>query len=274
MPFIKAQDGTELFYKDWGTGQPLLFVHGWCINCDSWEYLMNELLASGFRCIANDQRGCGRSAPASGGYDYDTLATDLAAVVTTLSLEGVTLIGHSMGCGIIARYLSKHSAAPVSRAVLLATTTPFPIKSADNPAGIDESYCHAALAAMKNDRPAYVRSLAEGFFSPSGATSLVSSDMTEWAIGLTLQASPRAAIELQTTAFFSDQRQELTQVQVPVLLLHGDKDVSCPVSLTASPTQQLLPNSQLRIYEHQAHGLVMSGWQVVSADIKEFMVQA
>lgn len=274
MPFIKTEDGTELFYKDWGTGQPLVFVHGWCINCDSWEYLMNELLASGFRCIAYDQRGCGRSAPAGSGYDYDTLASDLATVISTLSLEGVTLIGHSMGCGIIARYLSTHGAAPVSRAVLLATTTPFPILRADNPVGIEESYCHAALAAMRSDRPAYVRNLAEGFFSPPGEASIVSPDLTEWAIGLTLQASSRAALEMQATAFFSDQRQELTRVRVPVLLLHGEKDVSCPVPLTAGPTQQLLPNSQLKIYENQAHGLVMSGWQAVSADIQTFIAQA
>ncbi|MEO6633054.1 MAG: alpha/beta hydrolase, partial [Mucilaginibacter sp.] len=140
MPFIKVTNGTNLFYKDWGSGIPVIFVHGWCINCDSWEYIMQEMAEKGSRCIAYDQRGCGRSDQPWRGYDFITLADDLAALIERLDLDKVVLVGHSMGCGVIAQYIADYGDLYVLKAVLIGTTTPCMAQSASNPNGIERAY--------------------------------------------------------------------------------------------------------------------------------------
>src|SRR5215207_6111805 len=150
MKFIKTGDGTRLFYQDWGAGRPVVLVHGWCINSDSWEYVMNELPHSGLRCVAYDQRGCGRSGRPWAGYNYDTLADDLQALLEHLDLREATLVGHSMGCGVVAHHLTRHGASRVARAALVATT-PFIARAADNPEGVDRQYLEDSLAAMRRD---------------------------------------------------------------------------------------------------------------------------
>ena len=188
MSFIKVKDGTKLFYKDWGTGRPVVLVHGWCINCDSWEYVMNELVQHGLRCIAYDMRGCGRSDQPWSGYDYTTLAEDLSTLIESLDLHEVTLIGHSMGGGVITRYLTLQGEARISNAILLGTTTPFLQQAEDNPEGVDKMYLEAAKEAMRQDRAAYVLGLVPAFFGKDNVHKPVSQAMMEWGVGITLQS--------------------------------------------------------------------------------------
>jgi len=271
MAFIKAKDGTNLFYKDWGNGKTVVFVHGWCLNSDTWEYVMNELTFKGYRCIAYDQRGCGRSDPAFTGYDYSSLADDLAFILEELDLSDVTLVAHSMGCGIITRYLSEHGTSRVKKAVLIATITPQIVKSENNPLGIDKIYFDEGIVAIRKDRPAYVRSMAKGFFNLESPNSNVSAEMVDWGVDINLQSSSWAAIELMNTQIIGNQRNELKTIKIPVLLQHGDSDLTTPLQLTAEPTRDLLNDSQLKIYKNHGHGIIMSGWDHISADLIDFI---
>lgn len=273
MSFIKVTNGTDLFYKDWGSGTPIVFVHGWCVNCDSWEYIMGDLCGKGFRCIAYDQRGCGRSGQPWRGYDYLTLADDLAAIIERLDLDKVILVGHSMGCGVITQYLADYGELRVSKAVLIGTTTPDIAKSANNPNGIDRVHFDDSINFIKRDRPGYVYSLIDDFFDLHNEEVKVSKALVDWAAGLTLQASSKAATEMLNTSYSSNQCEELKNISTPVMLLHGDKDASCPLSITAEPTQKLLVNSKLKVYKGKPHGMYISEPHTISADILDYINQ-
>jgi non-heme chloroperoxidase len=271
MGFIEAKDGTKLYYKDWGTGKPVVLIHGWCINCDSWEYVMNDLPHRGLRCIAYDQRGCGRSDQPWTGYDYDTLSDDLQALLEHLDLREATLVGHSMGGGVVTRYLARHSAELVARAVLVATTTPLIAKTADNPEGVDRQYLEDSVAAMKTDRARYVGGLAPVFFGAERPDENVSQEIIDWAIALTLQASPQAAVEMMRTNFLTDQRDELKGIRVPTLIIHGDADQTSPLEITGKRTNEIMPDSRLKIYEGEAHGLYITEANRLKEDLLEFI---
>ena len=162
--FIETRDSVSLFYKDWGTGNPVVFVHGWALGADMWEYQMPSLADKGLRCIAYDKRGCGRSGQPWGGYDFDTFADDLAMLIEQLDLREVTLVGHSMGCGDITRCLSRHGAERVARAALVAPTTPFILRTADNPEGLEKSVFDNIVAELCRDRPRFLAASAPAFF--------------------------------------------------------------------------------------------------------------
>lgn len=271
MPFIKVTNGTNLFYQDNGSGAAVVLVHGWCMNSDSWEYVMHEITDNGFRCIAYDQRGCGRSDQPWRGYDYCTLADDLAALIEKLDLDKVVLVGHSMGCGVITQYLADYGDAHVTKAVFIGTTTPYLAKSANNPDGVDRVNLDAAIDFIKRDRPGFVYSLADDFFYLKSEQCTVSQHMIDWTVAIPLQASAKAAVEMQRTAVISDQREELKGISTPVLLIHGNKDIGCPTSLTAEATHKLLINSTLKVYDEQPHGIYMCQGKMVGADIIEFI---
>ncbi|MES2569045.1 MAG: alpha/beta hydrolase [Verrucomicrobiota bacterium] len=269
MAFIQSSDGTTIFYRDHGAGKPVVLIHGWCINCDSWEYVMGELPHHGIRCIAYDQRGCGRSDQPWTGYDYDRLADDLASLLESLDLTEATLVGHSMGCGVIVRYLARHGKKRVARAVLVSTPTPFVQKTDDNPDGFDPVFYKGMIAALKKDRPDYIRSLTEAFFGVDGPA--VSQGMKDWAFGLTLQAAPQAALEMCATYFKTDQREELKSIDVPVLLIHGSADQSTPLEITGKKTHDMIPGSRLLVYEGEAHGLYITAAHRLNADLLDFI---
>lgn len=271
MAFIETKDGTKLFYKDWGTGKPVVLMPGWCINCDSWEYVMNDLPHHGLRCITYDQRGCGRSDQPWTGYDYDTLADDLASLLEQLDVREATLMGHSMGGGIVVRYLARHGEKRVARAVLVSTTTPFVLKTEDNPQGFDGQYLEATVEAMKKDRARYVGSLAPAFFGVDKPDETVSQEMIDWAIAITLQASPQAAIEMLRTNFQTDQRDELKNITVPTLIVHGSADQSTPLETTGKRTHQMMANSRLKVYEGKPHGLYITEAPRLNADLLDFI---
>ncbi len=224
MPFIETRDGTHLFYKDWGTGEAVLFVHGWVLGADMWEYQMTRLAAQGLRCIAYDLRGSGRSDQPGHGYDPDTLAGDLAAVIEQLDLHEVTLVGHSMGGAQIVRYLSRYHADRVARVVFVATTLPYLFKTDDNPTGLDRTMREQTIAAVGDDRPRFAAGVADLWFGTGLPGVSVSDEMQRWLIDLFLHASPRAAIEMYRTLSQTDFRADTAAVAVPTLIIHGDSD--------------------------------------------------
>ena len=266
MPFIETRDHAALFYKDWGTGKPVLFVHSWAANSELWQYQMIHLSDQGMRCVAYDTRGHGRSSDPGRGYDADTLADDLAAVIQKLDLHEVTLVGHSMGCGEIVRYLSRHGASRISRVVFVSPTTPFSLKTADNPDGIDRSSLDHLREIWTKDFPKWLGDNARPFFSPE-----TSPEMVQWGVRMCLQASLKAIIECNRVDSETDYRTELTKINRPTLIIHGDADASAHIERTGRRTAKLIPGSQFRVYEGAPHGLMFTHRERLNADLLAFM---
>jgi pimeloyl-ACP methyl ester carboxylesterase len=264
-PFIETTDGTRLFYKDWGSGKPVLFVHSWAVNADMWDYQMIHLVDRGCRCIGYDRRGHGRSSQPGNGYDFDTLADDLATVVEELDLTDLTLIGHSMGGGEIIRFLTRHGDKRVARVALLGPTLPFFMKTADNPNGIDKSVFETARAAWRKDFHKWLDDNTAPFFVPE-----TSPGMVKWLIGLIEQSSLKAMIDCNISTTETDFRPELPDIKVPTLILHGDKEASVPLPLSRE-TAALMPNCRLEVYEGAPHGLFITHMDRVNADLAAFI---
>lgn len=272
MPFVQTADRTSLFYDDWGVGEPVVLAHGWALNGAMWEYQTTYLAGRGLRCVAYDRRGCGRSDRPGRGYDYDTLADDLATLLEALDLRAVTLVGHSMGAGEVARYLSRHGAGRVARAALVAPTTPFLLRTPDNPDGIDRDVFEGMAAALAEDRPRFMAERAPGFFGtrPDGGPA-VSPEMTAWAVGLALQASPKATIDTIRTFAETDLRPDMRAFAVPTLVVHGDADQAAPPDLCGRRTAAAIPGSRLEIYEGAPHGLQVTHKDRLNRDLLAFV---
>jgi pimeloyl-ACP methyl ester carboxylesterase len=260
---IPTPDREQLYFEDMGDGSTLLFVHGWAMNTEFWERQTADLVRQGHRCVAYDQRGCGRSSPAGGGYDLDGLADDLAAVIEHLELDRVTLVAHSMGACQVARYLSRHGGARIAGAILVAGTTPclFP-----DPASRTEPLA-AQVTAMMADRPAYVAAMAEPFFAPEQ----VSPHMVAWSTGLVLRATLHAAIEQARTNINADVRADMAAFTCPTLIVHGSADQSCPLEQSAELAHAMIPGSELLVYEGASHALPLTRGERLTADIAAFV---
>jgi non-heme chloroperoxidase len=270
-PFIQTADGINLFYKDWGTGRPVIFIHGWAMNSDMWQYQMIDLASQGLRCITYDRRGHGRSDQPWQGYDYDTLADDLAALIKQLNLQKITLVAHSMGGGEIVRYLSRHGASRIAQIVFVGAITPFPLKTADNPAGLDRSLFEQLRATMSKDLPRFLAYGASGFFGAGQGKALVSPEMMQWAVNLCLQSSPKALLDCNRAATETDFRAEMRKITIPTLVIHGDADQSAALELTGRKTAQLIQGSQLKVYEGAPHGLFITHMERFNRDLLAFI---
>ncbi len=270
MAEITTKDGTKLAVLDWGTGDPVLFVHGGQLGAAMWEYQMVPLLEEGIRCIAYDRRGCGGSDRPGSGYDFDTLADDLAAVIDALDLQRVALVGHSMGCADIARYLSRHGAARVGKAVLIAPTTPFLLRTEDNPHGIDRATIEATIAALRTDRPALIAALAGPFFGLGQPGVEVSDELVRWGINLALQASPLATIEMTRNHMATDFRPDMAAFSMPTRVMHGIADQSAPFALCGQATADAIPGSTLLTYD-TGHGLFVTERDRLNTDLLAFL---
>ena len=273
MPLVETADGSSLFYNDWGTGEPVVFVHGGQLGGAMWEYQVLELVDQGLRGITYDRRGCGRSDHSWHGYDVDTLADDLAAVLANLDLERVTLIGHSNGCGDIARYLSRHGAGRVARVALIAPTTPFLLKTADNPGEVDQSVFDETVAELARDRPRFFAATAPAFFGMGLPNVIVSPEMVQWGIGLALQASPRATIAMTRTFAATDFRPDMSSFTVPTLVIHGAGDQIAPLDLCGRKTAELISGAQLTVYD-TGHGLFLTEKARLNQDLLAFIATA
>jgi pimeloyl-ACP methyl ester carboxylesterase len=256
--FIKASDGTKLFHRDWGEGTPIVFCHPWALNADIWEYQLTELSEQGLRCIAYDRRGHGRSEDPGRGYDYDTLAADLATLIEQLDLRNVTLVGYSMGSGEIVRYLSRHGTGRVARVVLVSPVAPAPAIAA-----VSDTF----VAGLKKDRPAFMTGGLPLFL---GKDSSVSPAMAQWVLDQFLRASPKAIIECTRSIATGDHRADLRAMTMPTLIIQGDKDEVCPLELTGRKLAQAISGSELRIYEGAPHGIVLTHRDRFTHDLLSF----
>jgi len=268
-PLIETRDGVGLFYRDWGKGRPVVFAAPWAMGSDWWEYQMVFLASQGLRCIAFDRRGHGRSDEPSGGYDFNTFADDLNSVIERFDLHQTTLVGQSMGCGEVVRYLSRHGAARVERIVLIGTVTPFLLKTEDNPDGMDASYFERVRHALCSDRPNAIAGYAPVFFgAPKNA---VSSEMMRWFTDMILRCSLRVMLDVQHAFSETDFRSDLRAVAVPTLVIHGDNDAGTPFEITGRKTAALISGSQLTVYEGAAHGLNITHAEHLNQDLLAFI---
>jgi len=274
MQFFETSDRTSLYYTDWGTGTPVVFLSSWSVGGDMWQYQMAPLSNHGLRCIAYDRRGHGRSDDPGRGYEFDTLADDLAALIAQLDLRDVTLVGHSMGCNEIARYFSRHGTSRIARVALIGTLTPFILRTADNPEGVPKIALDQTVAALQRDRPSYVTDGAIKFFglgSKWPGPPVLSSEMVQWIIRLALESSLKALIECQRAVWETDFRPDMQAFTVPTLIIHGDSDQSAPLDLFGRRTSQAITGSQLTVYEGAPHGLFITEKDRLNRDILAFI---
>jgi non-heme chloroperoxidase len=260
--FIEARDGTALFYRDWGTGKPMVFLAPWAMNSRWWEIHMFRLTEEGIRCIAFDRRGHGRSGQPNRGYDFDTLADDLAALMEQLDLRDVTLVGQSLGCGEAVHYLSRQGARRVGRAVLIGTITP-----GDNPP--DKSKFEKVRALLVKDPCGAIANAAADFFGTS-KNHVSEETLRWWTRMMTDECNLKVMLDLSRALTTTDFRPQLSTVRVPTLLIHGDIDRSTLLEATAKRTLPLIQGSRLNIYENAAHGLPFTHAERLIGDLLAF----
>ena len=255
MHEITTSDGARLHAEDWGEGPPVVFTHGWTVGWEMWEYQMSALAERGLRCIGVDRRGCGRSTSGRAGFGPDRLADDLAQVLRALDLHDVTLVAHSMAGVEAVRLLTRHGTDRVARLALVAATTPKLVAGPDDPNGVPPAVFDEMLAALAADKPAYLAAAAPAFF---GGRDAVSGELVEWGVGLARRASLRTSVELLRTLRAADVRDELAELLLPTIVIHGDADASAPVEICARPTAAGIPNARLVVYPGGPHGLPLA----------------
>ncbi|MEV3858750.1 alpha/beta hydrolase [Streptomyces sp. NPDC050095] len=270
MPHFEGSDGTRLFYTDWGRGKPVVFVTGAWLNSASWELQMLPLSEQGLRCVAYDKRGHGRSDWVGHGYDYDTLADDLAALLDELDLRDVTLVAHSMGGGEAIRYLSRHGDDRVSGLVLIGTTAPLLRQAPDHPEGVPQAAFDAVLAERTRDRPRWMAQNTQAFFA-THLGNAISSELMEWTARQCLDCSAKAAAEVIRTAFATDLRAEAAALSVPTLIIHGDADASAPIDLCGRVLAKSVPDNVYKEYPRAGHGLFLTHAEQLNEDLREFI---
>jgi non-heme chloroperoxidase len=271
MPFITTNDDVEIFYKDWGAGQPVVFSHGWPLQSDSWESQQLHLADNGFRAIAHDRRGHGRSAQVWDGNDMDRYADDLAAVIEALDLQDVILIGFSTGGGEVARYIGRHGTAHVAKAVLVSSVPPFMLKTDDNPGGVPVEVFDGLRDGSLADRSQLYRDLADGpFFGNNRPGANVSQGRRDafWHQGL--QAGHKNAYDSIAAFSETDMREDLRRFDVPTLVIHGDDDQIVPIDVGGRASAALIPGAELKEYAGAPHGITDTHKEQLNADLLAF----
>jgi len=271
MPALTTRDKTQLFYRDWGSGPPIVFRHAWALSGDMWQHQMNALVEQGFRCIAADRRGHGRSDDPGFGYDCDTLADDLADLLDELDLYDVTLVAHSFSGGEVVRYLGRHGSGRVGRVALVATTLPCLLKAPDNPAGVDASVFEAVRDEWRKDFGRWLMDGADAYVGRGLPGCDVSPALVDWQIRDMLRASFLAVLQTNYAMVEADFRDELQRMTVPTLIVHGDHDASAPLELTSRRTAELVPHARFIIYENAPHGLYLTHRDRLTKDLVELV---
>ncbi|MFI9049517.1 alpha/beta fold hydrolase [Streptomyces sp. NPDC053427] len=268
--FFETHDGTRLAYEDYGHGEPIVFVSSAMLNTEMWEYQLPFFAERGFRCVAYDRRGHGRSDRPSTGYDIDSTADDLAALLEHLDLRGVTLVGHSLGGAEAARYLARHGSGRVARAVFVSAMLPFLMRTEDNPQGLPEAAVAASMARMRADRPKWLDRQKEAFFATHLGND-VSPALVEHTMAQCLSASPWATLQAQQAALSTDSRAGLREIDIPTLVVHGAADFSAPVDVTGRRTAELIPGTTYKEYPTAGHGIYASHHAQLNADLLAFI---
>jgi non-heme chloroperoxidase len=265
MPFITTKDGAELYWHEFGAGAPILFLNSLGCGSRMWDYQMAAFANEGFRCIGFDRRGHGRSDQPARGYDFDTFADDVASLVDSLHLSDLTLIVHSMAGGEAVRYLTRRGSQRVARLVLLAPTTPMLLKAHDNPNGAPREAFEALWAEWRRDYPKWIADNIAPFFVPETSPA-----MMRWGVTLLTTSLP-VTLACSRVMAEADFRAEMRRIDVPTLIIHGDRDRSAPVELTAKPSAELIPDCKLLIYPGAPHGLMFTHMDELNADILRFL---
>ncbi len=271
MPNITTKDGTELYYKDWGAGQPVVFSHGWPLSSDAFEDQMYFLARRGYRCVAPDRRGHGRSAQPLDGNDLDTYADDLAALVEALDLKGAIHVGHSTGGGEVTRYIGRHGTGRVSKAVLISAIPPLMLKTEANPAGTPVEVFDQIRAGVLADRSSFWKELSLPFYSFNRPGAKVSEGLREsfWLQGM--MCGLPGAYECVKAFSETDLTEDLKKIDVPTLILHGDDDQIVPIGASALLSSKLVKGATLKIYPGAPHGMCSTHKDEVNADLLAFI---
>lgn len=275
MNFIQTTDPitgqtVHLAYVDYGHGRPIILIHGWPVSKEMWEYQIEELVQAGFRVIAYDRRGFGQSSKPWIGYDYDTLADDLSAVINHLDLQDVVLCGFSMGGGEVARYFSRHGGARVAKAILVATVLPFLLKTDDNPDGVDASAFEGIHEGLATDRQGFMDQFAKNFYGVHFLSHPASEGYLRFHWSLAMQAMPHATRACAHAFANTDFRADIPYIQTPVLVIHGDSDKIVPIEVSSDRTAKMISNGLYKVYEGAPHGLCFTHKMQLNADIIEF----
>jgi non-heme chloroperoxidase len=270
MGTIGTRDGTVLFYKDWGSGQPVVFSHGWPLNADAWDGQLNHMASHGFRALAHDRRGHGRSGQPWDGNDMDTYADDLAQLIEQLDLRDVILVGHSTGGGEVTHYLGRHGTARVSRAVLLSAVPPLMLKTDANPGGLPRKAFDDIRAGVAGNRSQYYQELAVPFYGANRDGADVPQGVLDAFWLWSMQVGIKAALDCVAAFSETDFTNDLRQIDIPVLVAHGDDDQIVPFEDSAPKTAGLLKDATLKVYPGRPHGLSGDHEREFNADLLAF----
>ncbi|GHB67091.1 alpha/beta fold hydrolase [Persicitalea jodogahamensis] len=279
MNFIKA--GTDangndikLFYQDLGTGNPVVLIHGWPLSSAMWDYQLAELPKHNMRVIAYDRRGFGQSSKPFDGYDYDTFADDLKAVLDTLDLQNVTLVGMSMGGGEVARYMSRHGGARVSKVAFVSAVTPYMLKAEDNPDGVSHKVFDDMKDNINEDRAAFLQDFSKQFYGVTLLSQPASEAHMQGDFTRTYQASHKATLDCVDAFAATDFRQDLPKINVPTLIIHGTGDKVVPVEASAERTVEAIPHAEYIAYDGAPHGLFYTAKDRLTSDLISFVQQS
>ena len=271
MNYVKTADGTQLYVKQWGAGRPVILLHGWPLSADSWDDQAMAIAEAGYRAISYDRRGFGRSSQPWTGYDYDTLADDLAAVIEQTGAQDAVLVGFSMGGGEIARYMSRHGGKGVIKTALVSSVVPYMLKTPDNPDGTDKSVFDDMTKGMKEDRAKFFAGFFKDFYGVSLISHPTSDEVIQWSCNVAMQASLKATLECAKSFATTDFRPDLPSFKVPTLIIHGTDDKTVPIGAAGRAAAKGIANSTLIEYDGAAHGLPATHKDRLTKDLLAFI---
>ncbi len=278
MATVKSKSTTtgekvRINYKDYGTGKPVVLIHGWPLTKDMWEYQLEDLINAGLRVIKYDRRGFGKSDKPWTGYDYDTLADDLNALMEELDLQDATLVGFSMGGGEVVRYLSRYGSGRVSKAVLISSVAPYMAKSDDNPDGVDPDTFNKMLEGLRKDRIGFLDDFGKQFFGVNLINHPVSTPLMDYYLHMGSLAAPQSTKACVVSFAYTDFRADCQAINIPTLIIHGDSDKVVPMEASSDRVAKMIPDAQYLVYEGAPHGLFYTHREALNKDLVSFITE-